>query len=187
MRFFRPFAVILLGLVAGCGGIDTQIPLPEASTSLRLRPLVSSIEVRDMSLPRYADADEIVLLNEDGGLETLSGNLWADTPSRASTYALADALGTITGARVAAEPWPFTDSPAAQVQVRVSQMHGDASGVFRLKGQYAISPVASGLADRSGQFDITTPLTGDTPHAVAQAQSRAITELAETIARRIAR
>lgn len=187
MRILRILATVSVAALAGCSGFDTQIPVPVVESDLRLQPLVSSLEVRDVSLPRYAAADEIVLLDENGGLETISGNLWADTPTRASTTALADAIGEITGARVAAEPWPFAEPPSAQVQVRVSTMHGDASGLFRLKGQYAISPVASSLSDRSGRFDISVPLRGDTPQAVAQAQATAFAQLSETIARRIAR
>lgn len=188
MRLFQTtFAIVSTALLTACSGFDTQIPVPVVDSELRVRPIVASLEVRDVSLPRYAAADEIVLLDENGGLETISGSLWADTPTRASTTALADALGEITGSRVAAEPWPFAEPPSAQLQVRVSTMHGDASGVFRLKGQYAISPVASSLSDRAGRFDISVPLTGDTPQAVAGAQAQAFSQLSETIARRLAR
>lgn len=187
MRFASLFPVIFAALAAGCTGYDTQVPLPETGSALRVTPLIRSLEVRDVSLPRYAASDDILFLDDSGALDTVPGMLWADTPERAATLALVEDLGQITGARVAAEPWPFSQPPDALTVVRVSRMHGTADGIFRLQGQYAIAPVASGLADRSGQFDIQVPVQGDTPLALARAQSLAFTQLAETIARRIGR
>lgn len=175
-------------LLAACGGNPTQLLVTPATPDLRLSPLVSSVEVRDISLPRYAASDSPVLLTAEGTVQEIRGNtVWADTPERALTLQLAGDLGTITGARVAAEPWPFSAAPGASVTVRVERFLGGADGIFRMTGQYAISPVDSGLSDRSGRFDISVPMTGDSGAALANAQGRAISQLAETIARRIAR
>jgi len=184
-------AAICLALAA-CAGPVTQVAVPPVQTDLRLRPIVASVELRDISLPRYAAADDVARAGPDGGIGAVAGTVWADTPERALTLRLADALETITGARVAAEPWPFSDPPSASVTVRVSDALGqaggeDAPGRFVLRGSYAIAPVASDLSDRAGRFDIVVPLAGDSPQALAAAQSVALGALAETLARRIAR
>ncbi|MGS4944784.1 PqiC family protein [Meridianimarinicoccus sp. RP-17] len=184
-------AAACLALVA-CAGPVTQVAVPPVQTDLRLRPVIASLELRDLSLPRYAAADDVARAGLDGGIGTLPGTVWADTPERALTLRLADALERITGARVAVEPWPFAEPPSASVTVRVTDALGQAGaegtpGRFVLRGSYAIAPVASDLADRDGRFDIAVPLADDSPQTLAAAQSATLGQLAETLARRIAR
>lgn len=178
--------------VAACAGPATQVAVPPVAGDLRVRPVVGSLELRDLSLPRYAAADDVVRRAPDGGIGVLPGAVWADTPERALTLRLADALARITGARVATEPWPFAEPPAASVTVRVTDALGQpgvdaAPGQFVLRGSYAIAPVASDLSDRDGRFDIAVPLAADTAPALAAAQSAALGQLADRLARRIAR
>lgn len=189
---FRAAVAAVCLVVAACAGPVTQVSVPPVQTDLRLRPIVASVELRDISLPRYAAADDVARAGPDGGIGALAGTVWADTPERALTLRLADALEQITGARVAAEPWPFSEPPSASVTVRVTDALGqgggdDTPGRFVLRGSYAIAPVASDLSDRAGRFDIAVPLAEDGPQSLATAQSAALGELAETLARRIAR
>jgi uncharacterized lipoprotein YmbA len=192
-RFSPNAALVAAGLLlSACAGPVTQVSVPPVETDLRLRPIIASLELRDLSLPRYAAADDVARGGMDGGIGTLPGAVWADTPERALTLRLADALERITSARVAVEPWPFAEPPSASVTVRVTDALGqpgsdDAPGRFVLRGSYAIAPVASDLADRDGRFEIAVPLTDDSPQALATAQSAALGQLAETLARRIAR
>ncbi|QDY70106.1 PqiC family protein [Qingshengfaniella alkalisoli] len=158
-------------------------PMPQARVPAR----VSSIEVRDVSIPRYAAADEIAVLEPDGAIRAIKDTSWADDPQRAVTMALARDLGAITGARVAAEPWPFGELPSAQLTVRVDHMLAGLDGNLRMTGQYIVAPVAVQMTDRSDRFDITIPVEEATPVAVARAQGKAVTQLAEIIARKIAR
>lgn len=182
---FMPLA--FLALLAGCAGNPDQVLVTAPPSTLRISPLVGSLEVRDVSLPRYAADDAVAVLNADGTLSEMGDTVWADTPDRALTLQLAGALEAITGARVAAEPWPFGQSPAASLTVRIEQSLARPGIDYRMTGQYAIAPVDSGLSDRSGRFSISVPLPSETAPAVAAAQGQAITELAETIARRLAR
>ena len=192
LTFFRAgLAATVLGL-AGCSTSLTQVAVPPVTTDLRVRPVVSSLVVRDISLPRYAAGDSLVFAGEGGVINSLPTIVWADTPERGLTLNLADTLGRITGARVAAEPWPFSDQPAASVTVRVTQFLGGfntttGTGALEFAGSYAISPVDSGLSDRSGRFDISVPMLDGSPQALAAAQSVALGQLAETLARRIGR
>lgn len=182
----RQIACLAALVLAGCSGPATQILLPPVQSDMRVRPIVQSLEVRDVALPRYAASDEILLLTA-GALDPARNAIWADTPETALTAALADALATITGARVATEPWPFADPPAATLSVRITRLTAAPGAGLDLVGSYAIAPVASGLSDRSGRFAVSVPVSGDTPQAVADAQSRALAELAETVAGRLAR
>ena len=178
--------LFVLALLAGCS-TSAQLLVPPASPSLRVRPAVSSIEVRDMSLPRYAAGDEVVVLNSDGEVDALRGTVWADDPERSLTLALSENLATITGARVSTEPWPFLEPPGVSISVRVTRLLATEGGMLQFSGQYAIAPVTSGLADRSGQFAISVPIGGNSAQAIALAQSQAVANLAETLARRIGR
>lgn len=191
LPFRAAFVAMSLGLAA-CSGPVTQVSVPPVQTDLRLRPIIGSLEVRDISLPRYAASDDIVRAGADGGIDTLPSTVWADTPERGLTLRLVDALDRITGARVAAEPWPFAEPPAASVTIRVTDALGqpdvgDLPGRYVLRGSYAISPVASDLADRAGRFEIAVPLADGSPQSLGAAQSAALGELAETLARRVAR
>ncbi|OSP56811.1 membrane integrity-associated transporter subunit PqiC [Pseudoruegeria sp. SK021] len=181
-------SILVLALVAtACSGPAKQVLLTSTAPELRIRPIVASVEIRDLSLPRYAASDDLVVLGEDGVVETVTNTVWADTPERSITLSLATNLGAITGARVASEPWPFSTSPEAQVVVTVTRLLGQPGGQLQFTGQYAISAVASSISDRSGSFNIVVPVEGTGPDALARAQGAAISQLSEIIARRLAR
>ncbi|WP_172330901.1 membrane integrity-associated transporter subunit PqiC [Mangrovicoccus sp. HB161399] len=183
------FLPLLLALgTAACTSPPTQFLLDAPTSDLRLRPMVSSVEVRDVSLPQYASAaDGIAIQQADGSVTANPNEVWADTPERGATLALARNLAAITGARVAAEPWPFADLPGASVKVVVERFLASETGGVRLEGSYAISPVGSGLRDRGGRFDIAVPLPENPGTSdVARAHGLAIEQLAEEIARRLA-
>lgn len=182
----RVLAIVWLAVLAGCGS-QTQILMEAPTPDLRLRPAVASVEVRDISLPRYAAADSLVVRTTDNALQQLSGTVWADNPERSMTLQLASDLGTITGVRVAAEPWPFADLPSAQVVVRVDRLIGQLGGTLRFSGQYAIAPVGADVSDRLSRFDITVRVPGETAGALALAQGTALAQLSEQIARDLAR
>jgi uncharacterized lipoprotein YmbA len=184
----RIFGALLLLALAGCAGTPVaQYRVDPPSSALRLSPIVGSVEIRDVSLPRYAAADEIALQNEDGAIRALPGTAWADVPQRAVTLTLARNIGTILNARVAAEPWPFAQPPGAEVTVLIETMLVQRDNVLRLSGQYAIAPRAAGISDRSGRFDILQPVAGTELTAVAAAHGAALVTLSETIARRLGR
>jgi uncharacterized lipoprotein YmbA len=177
-------AALALG---ACSPTVKQFVVAPVEPVARIPARVSSIEIRDLSLPRYATADEVTIRDDDGVLRADRSTGWADDPQRSLTLALARNLATITGARVAAEPWPFTDSPAASVTVQVEQLLAGPDAMLRFTGLYAVAPVASGLSDRSGRFNIAVPMAGNDPGDVAAAQGAAVARLAELIAQSLAR
>lgn len=171
---------LLLGLVA-CGTPDRfAVTAPVVTETMRIA--FASVEVRDVSLPSYAAADEIAIQAEDGTLTTSANVLWADAPERAIALELSRNLARLTKRRIASEPWPFEAFPDARLEVRFSDLVATASGEFRTSGQYFVA-VEEGR-ERSGLFELSVaydPAGG--PGAIAQARGQLILDLAEFIAR----
>lgn len=175
-----------LGLAA-CGAQPDRLALTPAASALQLQPAVRSAVVRTVSLPTYAAVEEIPLQSADGLITTAGDILWADDPQRAMTLAIATTLGSITGADVGPEPWPFIDLPDVAIDVRVAQMIAGADGTFQLSGQYFVGGDGTPYRNSAHRFDIRQPMADQSLGSISAAQSAAVLTLAEDIARRIAR
>lgn len=180
-----PFA-LALGLAA-CSIPPQQYLWDAPASTLRVTPVVSSMEVRTVSLPLHATSAGIVRQSaESGALISDPDKVWADDPERAATLMLARTLAQITNARVIAEPWPFSQLSAATLSVTVEDFLALNSNTVRLRGFYAVA-IYQGASDRTGQFDIQVPIEDATPEALGRAHGAALTRLAEIIAERLAR
>ena len=182
----KPLIILLaLASLTACGDKKArfEIPSPIAVTEARLR--VSSIEVRDVSLPAYASASEIVVEDAAGALRPVPKAIWADDPARGVTGALARSLEAASTAKVAAEPWPLTSEPQARVQVRIDQMTAKADGSFYLEGQFAISSANGAVPDSLNRFGISVPMADLAPANVAIATGAALDQLAAKIIARL--
>ena len=181
MRSLYPLLAVL-ALLAACGQSPVRYAAAPVPSGDRIAINVSRLEVREVSLPAYARSEEIWRETAGGALESDSSVLWADDPSRGVTMELSQHLASLTGARVAAEPWPFEDLPQARLVVRVQEMVAGANGQFRMSGQYFASHM-SGAADRSGAFRVSAPFApdGGAP-AIAAARATAVRDLARLIA-----
>ena len=181
--------------LAGCGGQPVLFSTPSAGVTVHGRPAdpggligipYASVEVREVSLPTYAEAEEIFFEGMGGTLMPIEGAEWADMPSRAVTLDLVGVLGAVTGARVAAEPWPYEAFPDARVEVRATRMSAGGDGVFRLSGQYYVADLRTDVEtprDRSMRFEIAVPYEMEAGvAAIADARSRAVRDLAREIA-----
>ncbi|ROU03734.1 PqiC family protein [Histidinibacterium lentulum] len=181
----RPALLALVLLTGGCSfltGPEPRYSAPAVTPTDSVSSRYSSVEVVTVTLPTYAASEDIYVRGQDGALTRL-GPLWADDPARAVTQQLAGDLSAITGARVAAEPWPFREFPAARVDVRLTDMVATEDGRFRLVGQYFVAP-ESGQGDRSGRFLIESPLPAPTTaSSIATARGQAVADLALQIAR----
>ena len=80
MTFHRRSLIVgLTLLLAACGSAERfAVSTPPVTEKVRIA--FSSVEVRDVSLPSYAAADEIHLQAADGTLKSSSDVLWADAP-----------------------------------------------------------------------------------------------------------
>ncbi|MEO1312342.1 MAG: PqiC family protein [Pseudomonadota bacterium] len=180
----RLLAVLALALGA-CGGPEpVLLPTPAVAPQDRMRIAYASVELRDVSLPSYAAGEDIFLRGVDGTLSRQTPILWADEPEREISLHLSRTLAQLTGAQVASAPWPLSEFPQVQVEVRIEEFVAGADGTFRLTGQYFVAPESGLGRDRTGLFDLTQPIPPETgPQGVAAARSSVISQLARLIAR----
>ncbi len=176
-----PVSLLALVILAACASSSPQVVVDPQSSPLRLRTSASSVMVRDISLPTYAQASEISVRTADGTLVETTGRVWADEPTRAMTGAMVRNLGVITGAQVSAEPWPLEGYPDLELTIRVEHMFAREDGSVTLSGYYAVRPEARRGAIR--QFDLTLPAPETGGKDPAAAYEAAWTKLAEAIAR----
>jgi uncharacterized lipoprotein YmbA len=174
----------VLVVLAACSATPSRFAVPVVTPELRQPISFRTVELREVSLPVYAQSEEISVEGLDGGITVRSGLLWADLPARAMTLDLGQALRTITGAQVASEPWPFDARPQARLEVRVEEMIASERGEFRLSGQYFVGAFDGSERGRAQSFALSVPLDPDAgPAAIALARGTATVLLAEAIAR----
>jgi hypothetical protein len=179
MMLMKPVAFAALVFLGACGSPDLIAVQPPAITET-VRIGFASVEVKDVSLPSYAAADEIAQQGPDGTLIT-SKVLWADAPERAIGLELSRNLARLTRARIASEPWPFEQEAAATLDVRFADLVAGTDGIFRATGQYFVG-VYEGR-ERSGLFDLTVAYdAAGGPAAIAWARGQIILDLAEFLA-----
>ncbi|QCO57209.1 membrane integrity-associated transporter subunit PqiC (plasmid) [Pseudorhodobacter turbinis] len=170
-----------------CGDTNARFPIAAPTETSQTRVAVRSIEVREVSLPAYAAASEIVVEQEDGALTVVSKAIWADDPVRGVTGALARSLDLRSTANVAAEPWPLADAADARLEVRIDRMIAKMDGQFELSGQFAIAAPRGAIRETIQRFTVTAPMTDNSPAAVAQATGVAIDNLAAVIIKKLGR
>lgn len=177
------FVLLSLALLAGCGETAVRYTVPETTAEGTIRIGYSTVELRDISLPTYAAADEIYVKRPSGGVVSSSAVLWADTPARQISLSLARHLSLMTRATVANEPWPFDGFPSVRLEIRVEEMLAAADGTFKMSGQYFVAP-ESGERNRALRFDLAETFNPEGgPTEIAAARSRAVLALATQIAR----
>ncbi|WOI55614.1 membrane integrity-associated transporter subunit PqiC [Palleronia sp. LCG004] len=170
-------------LLSACGGTQLRYELPEVAETAQIPVSYGSVEIRDVSLPTYAQQDIIYVEDEDGALVGDTDLLWADDPQRAFTEGLAFRLAALTRARVASEPWPFYENPDARIEVRFSRALPENTGRYRIAGQYFVASVDGERRDTARRFDLSAPIVTPTSPAIAAAKAEVIDQLAQLIAR----
>ncbi len=180
MRRLLPLALLAL---AACGPAPLRIAVPPLAPEERVASRFESVELVQVSLPAYAEADEIFVQGQGGALTQAGGAVWADDPARALTLDLARNLARITGARVAPEPYPYEGDPEARVDIRAETFAPDLTrNAFVIRGQWFVA-TEDGEGDRAGEFEALGPLPTDPgPAAIAAARAQATLALAQLIA-----
>lgn len=178
-----PPLLLAVAFLAACGGPPPQrVAIPKAEIADKQRISYRTVELREVSLPSYAAAEEIYIADEAGLLNSREGLLWADDPSRAITLEISRHLAQVTGAQVASEPWPFEEPAQAIVEIRVEDILAQSNGTFRLAGQYFVATETG--RDRARLFDLSVPIEGvDTVAGIAKARGQAVRNLVIEIAR----
>ena len=176
-------ACVALSVLAACGGPQLRFAAPPAPPGERIAIPVRFVQLREVSLPAYARDEEIWVEGEGGALTPQRNLLWADAPERGVTQELARQLAAITGATVAAEPWPFDSLPQATVELRLDTFLAGSDERFRIAGQYFVAGQPE-LRDRSGTFEVAAAIAPETGVAgIAAARAVALRDLARLVAR----
>ncbi|WP_370229982.1 PqiC family protein [Salipiger bermudensis] len=181
----KALPILALAALAACTAPEVRLATPQIDSDVSVRTSFPSIEMRMVSLPTYASAEEISTQQADGTITSGSSLLWADDPARAVTLALSRHLSQITGATVAPEPWPFDAYASGRVDVRFTDMLARSDNQFQLAGQYFVVDSEGRGRDRAALFDIQEPI--EAPHGPAQAaeaRARAISKLSAEIAQK---
>ncbi|MGO4909448.1 membrane integrity-associated transporter subunit PqiC [Pseudorhodobacter sp. W20_MBD10_FR17] len=175
--------------LASCGDKDARFPIAAETVPAvaKTQVAVRTVEVREVSLPAYAAASEIVVEQMGGALTVVPKAIWADDPVRGVTGALARSLDLRSTASVAAEPWPLADSADVRIEVRVDRMIAKLNGNFELTGQFAIAAPNGAMRESVQRFTVTAPLADNSPGSVAQATGVAIDSLAADIVKKLRR
>lgn len=179
MRF-----LMLAVLLAACTSApEPRIQLaPVTVNPVAATSVARSIELREVSLPYYAQGEQIGVEQADGTVSLRNDVLWADLPPRALTMRLAQTLAArLPETAVAAEPWPMLSRADLRVEVQVSRAVGQVGGEYVLEGQYFIIALNRGTFEHAQSFAITQPTGGDTIAGISTAQSGAFDALAELI------
>ncbi len=184
---FSRLLVLAIGVLAACTPLADRVALSPLPSTLELRPLVSSAMIRTVSLPTYAAVEEIPLETADGIIVVREDVLWADEPERAVTLILTRTLTDILSTDVGPDPWPFVGLPDVSVDVRVERMLGGLDGTFELNGQFFVASEGAPFRDSTNAFDITQPMQDGSLGSLAAAQSAALLQLSEQIARTLGR
>ena len=175
-------ALTIAAFLAGCGASPTRITLPPTQATQSIRVSVRSVEITQVSLPLYAESEEIAVAGDDGTLTTDKALLWADDPRRAVTQALVANIANQTTAKVAAEPWPFDQYPDVRLIVRFDQFLPKSSGEFQMSGQYYVARVNSPIRESAQSFDLSSNYVVGDPVSLAAAQASLLHDLAARIA-----
>ncbi len=184
---FRAICLIAVPLaLAGCASTEPLRYVVEpnvAEANTRVRTSARTISIAEVSLPGYAKEPNLFVQGEGRALLALENADWGDEPARAMTNALVRELTEITGADVAAEPWPLGGVPEAEIQVRVSEMVVRIDGMLSLSGHYAIRRDEAQDRNAIELFSLQVPSASAAPADVVRAHGIAWRELAATIAK----
>ena len=155
MKLIKPLAAAAaLVFLAACGTPD-RIAVQPPAISETVRIGFASVEVKDVSLPSYAAADEVAQQAIDGSLIT-SKVLWADAPERAIGLELSRNLAQLTKRRIASEPWPFEEDAAATLINGNLTLEGNSAPLIEFQHILADldidweAPLVSSLGDVAG-------------------------------------
>lgn len=187
MTYRNFLLIVLLWPLAACSANPNLYLLESAPTGDQLRTVATLIEVTQIDLPQYVQANELLLRGEDGVVRTQKNDLWADAPDRALTEVLARALDERLSADVAADPWPFDVPADLRVSVKVQQMIGTTGQDLRFSGQYFLGATSIGDLTIANRFDFSIPLTDGSLQVLSFAHTQAISRLADQIAIRISK
>ncbi len=142
--------------------------------------------LREIELPLYARRAQIAVLGVGGEVTLDENNRWAEEPPRAASRQVARIIAAQLSRPVVVEPWPQGVSPKVRVDIDVDYLIGSLGGEVRLGGQYRLVRAASPSDAQIRTFEYVEPLSANGFAELVKGHNRALTRLAEEIARDLA-
>lgn len=144
-----------------------------------------ALGVGPVTLPDYIDRAELVFQSEEHRFEIPFERRWAGSLKESTTRVLGTNLARrLDTGNLYLDPWePGTDL-RYQVRVDIRQFHAVSGGDAILDAQWRIEDGTTHRPLVSGVAHLTEPVIGDGYDAVVAAESRLLTQLADTIAAR---
>lgn len=175
----RPLLLLLAAVPAGCASPNPTLyvlaPLPGASQPGAPR----MVELREIGLARYLERPQIVRSSEGYRLDVLSNEWWGEPLGAMLSRVLVQELTQrLPGSTVFAESGAITMTAAATVAVNIQRLDADATGAAVLIAQVEVS----GKATATRNVTLRVAPTGPGTAGLVEAMSRAIAQLADTIA-----
>lgn len=144
------------------------------------------IGMREIDLPLYARRAQIAVLGPGGEVTLNEDNRWAEEPPRAASRQVARILAAQLNRPVVVEPWPQGIAPKVRITIEVDYFIGALGAEVRLGGQYRLVRAAAPSDAQVRTFEYVEPLGADGFAELVRGHNRALTRLAEEIARDLA-
>ena len=181
------FAILTATLVAACAPAPGPVSyLLDAEARPTGAISGAPIGLREIKLPLYARRAQIAVLGEGGEVTLNEDHRWAEEPPRASSRQVARIIAAQLSRPVVVEPWPPGVSPKVRVDIDVDYLIGSLGGEVRLGGQYRLVRTAAPSDAQIRTFEYVEPLGAEGFAELVKGHSRALTRLAEEIARDLA-
>jgi len=178
-------SLLMLASLAACGGNAARYLVDTPAPAQQVRVRVATVEVRDVTLPAYAAASEIMVQQPDGSLRPVSRSIWADDPVHAVTASVARGIAAGSTATAMSEPWPLDEPAQVRTEIRIERMVAQSDGQFRLAGQFSIASPDRIVRESIDRFDILRPMADDSAASVADATGAALLALSQQIVARL--
>jgi len=175
--------IILIVILAGCGGVTTQYLLSVDSSNVSLRSHRNlQIAVDKIAVPGYMEESQIAI-RKAGGEISYRREIWAVPTAKALTNTLIHALQKkFSNPNVYLFPWDVEKENGIRVKVTINQFIY-SHGMVSLEATYFIKRIGSSRK-RSYIFSASIPSASDTA-AIVQAMDAAFGRLIEEIGQRL--
>lgn len=187
--FGRVLAVLMLGLLAGCGNppmhyfMLASAPGNAPAASVKGPP----IQVRSVGLPALLDRQSLVVATSRTGVAISGQDRWAAPLDGMIQTVLAADLRTRLPGKVLTPGVPAAPGPTRKLDVTIERFLPDTTGLVMLVADWALLDSRHGRREAGGHETIAVQAASGGPNDTTAAMSRALGELANRIAAEVTR
>jgi uncharacterized lipoprotein YmbA len=181
----RTLLLAAAALPLGCRSPDPRLYTLSAAPG----PVVSggprAITLRQVSLARYLERQEIVRSSEDFRIEVEANDWWGEPLGAMIGRVLVESLGQrLAGTQVFSEGGAISPDASARVEVNILRLDADRSGAVVLVAQVAVAPPSG--EPTAHQIRLSVRPSGTSLADQVAATSAAVGKLADAIAGEVA-